>query len=192
RVRRAGQDHPGGGERDPAPGRREADDGRPPGGRPGVRGRLLRHRNGARVPARDLDDGHEAGRSQGGAGAPFERAPERVGRRPGEPRITLYNRFTLYAQNPRPSDLPMAVGRRRFDEDKVVKYETPEKDYEVEVSRTLNKWCVTVYQLPDRQILVQDFFPERWKALARAQDFLRLLNQRKKKDEEGLSHDDDF
>src|SRR6266567_3702126 len=81
----------------------------------------------------------------------------------------------------------MAVsGRRRFDDDKVVRYETTEKDYEVEVSRTLNKWCVTVYQLPDRQILVQDFFPERWKALARAQDFIRLLNQRKKKEEEAL------
>ncbi len=60
-------------------------------------------------------------------------------------------------------------------------------------SSTLNKWCVTVYQQPDRQILVQDFFPERWKALARAQDFIRLLNQRKKKEEEALnSNDDDF
>src|SRR5438093_6346955 len=88
----------------------------------------------------------------------------------------------------------MAVsGRKRFDDDKVVRYETAEKDFEVEVSRTLNKWCVTVYQQPDRQILVQDFFPERWKALARAQDFIRLLNQRKKKEEEGLnSNDDDY
>jgi hypothetical protein len=88
----------------------------------------------------------------------------------------------------------MAIsGRRRFDDDKVVRYETTEKDFEVEVSRTLNKWCVTVYQLPDRQITVQDFFPERWKALARAQDFIRLLNQRKKKDEEGIpSSDDDY
>ncbi len=86
----------------------------------------------------------------------------------------------------------MAVsGRRRFDDDKVVRYETAEKDFEVEVSRTLNKWCVTVYQQPDRQILVQDFFPERWKALARAQDFIRLLNQRKKKEEEGLHPNDD-
>ena len=86
----------------------------------------------------------------------------------------------------------MAVsGRRRFDDDKVVRYETTEKDFEVEVSRTLNKWCVTVYQMPDGQILVQDFFPERWKALARAQDFLRLLNQRKKKDEEGQGGSED-
>ena len=55
----------------------------------------------------------------------------------------------------------MAVsGRKRFDDDKVVRYETAEKDFEVEVSRTRNKWCVTVYQLPDKQILVQDFFPE--------------------------------
>ncbi len=89
-----------------------------------------------------------------------------------------YNRNTLYEPIPRPSDLPMAVsGRRRFDDDKVVRYETAEKDFEVEVSRTLNKWCVTVYQQPDRQILV----------------FIRLLNQRKKKEEEGAgSGDDDY
>ena len=86
----------------------------------------------------------------------------------------------------------MAVsGRRRFDDDKVVRYETTEKDFEVEVSRTLNKWCVTVYDLPGRAIVVQDFYPERWKALARAQDFIRLLNQRKKKEEEGLAAPDD-
>ena len=85
----------------------------------------------------------------------------------------------------------MAIsGRRRFDDDKVVRYTTAENDFEVEVSRTLNKWCVTVYQLPDRQILAQDFFPERWKALARAQDFTRLLNQRNKK--EGEDDDDDI
>ena len=73
----------------------------------------------------------------------------------------------------------MAVsGKRRFDDDKVVRYETTEKDFEVEVARTLNKWCVTVYQLSDRAILAQDFFPERWKALARAQDFLRLRPDR--------------
>ena len=86
----------------------------------------------------------------------------------------------------------MAVsGRRRFDDDKVVRYETTEKDFEVEVSRTLNKWCVTVYQLPGRAIVVQDFYPERGKALARAQDFIRLLNQRKKKEEEGLAGSED-
>ena len=85
----------------------------------------------------------------------------------------------------------MAVsGRRRFDDDRVVRYETAEKDFEVEVTRTLNKWCVTVYQLPDRATLAQDFFPERWKALARAQDFVRLLNQRNRK-EGGRSDEDD-
>ena len=80
----------------------------------------------------------------------------------------------------------MAVsGKRRFDDDdKVVRYITAENDFEVEVTRTLQKWCVTVYQLPNRDILAQDFFPERWKALARAQDFIRLLNQRNKKETE--------
>jgi hypothetical protein len=85
----------------------------------------------------------------------------------------------------------MAVsGKRRFDDDKTVRYLTLENDFEVEVARTLNKWCVTVYQLPDRQILAQDFFPERWKALARAQDFTRLLNQRNKKEGEDEDADD--
>ena len=84
----------------------------------------------------------------------------------------------------------MAVsGKRRFDDDKTVRYLTLENDFEVEVARTLNKWCVTVYQLPDRQILAQDFFPERWKALARGQDFLRLLNQRRKEGEGGERDD---
>jgi hypothetical protein len=78
----------------------------------------------------------------------------------------------------------MAVsGRRRFDDDRVVRYETAEKNFEVEVARTLSKWCVTVYQLPDKAIVAQDFFPERWKALARAQDFVRLLNQRRREGE---------
>jgi hypothetical protein len=86
----------------------------------------------------------------------------------------------------------MAVsGKRRYDDDKVVRYVTAENDFEVEVARTLNKWCVTVYQLPDKQILAQDFFPERWKALARAQDFTRLLNQRKKGEEETGDDDED-
>ena len=65
----------------------------------------------------------------------------------------------------------MAVsGRRRSDEDRVVRYLNTEGDFEVEVSHTLNKWCVTVFQLPAKQVVAQDFFPERWKALARAQD----------------------
>lgn len=87
----------------------------------------------------------------------------------------------------------MAVsGRRRSDdEDKVVRYLTTESDFEVEVARTLQKWCVTVYQLPDRQTVAQDFFPERWKALARAQDFIRLLNQKNKKPE-GEDDEDDI
>src|SRR5947199_545621 len=73
----------------------------------------------------------------------------------------------------------MAVsGRRRSDEDRVVRYLNTEGDFEVEVSHTLNKWCVTVFQLPSKQVVAQDFFPERWKALARAQDFVRILNTR--------------
>jgi hypothetical protein len=73
--------------------------------------------------------------------------------------------------------------RGRADDERVVRYVSAEGDYEVEVTRALNKWCVTVLQLPDRVELAQDYFPERWKALARAQDFVRLLNQRKQGEE---------
>ena len=85
----------------------------------------------------------------------------------------------------------MAFDRsRRRDEERNVRYLNEEGDYAVEVEHTLNKWCVTVLELPDKKIIAQDFFPERWKALARAQDFVRLLNQRNRKeggrsDEEG-------
>lgn len=79
----------------------------------------------------------------------------------------------------------MAIsGRRRFDDDKVVRYTTVDNDFEVEVSRQLSKWAVTVYQLPGRTVIAEDFFPERWKALARAQDFQRLLNQRKEAEQQ--------
>ena len=70
----------------------------------------------------------------------------------------------------------MAVsGKRRFDDDRVVRYETAEKNFEVEVARTLNKWCVTVYHVPDQGIV--------------AQDFVRLLNQRKREGEESEERD---
>ena len=75
----------------------------------------------------------------------------------------------------------MAVsGRRRSDEDRVVRYLNTEGDFEVEVSHTLNKRSVTVFKMPSKQVVAQDIFPERWKALARAQDFVRILNTRNK------------
>jgi hypothetical protein len=79
----------------------------------------------------------------------------------------------------------MAIDRgRRRDEERNVRYLNEEGDYAVEVEHTLNKWAVTVLEIPSKKIIAQDFFPERWKALARAQDFVRILNMRHK-DEEG-------
>lgn len=84
----------------------------------------------------------------------------------------------------------MAIDRnRRREEERNVRYLSEEGDYAVEVEHTLNKWCVTVLQLPERKIIAQDFFPERWKALARAQDFVRILNNRK--DEEAVPAEED-
>ncbi|MBV9101455.1 MAG: hypothetical protein JOZ46_05265 [Candidatus Dormibacteraeota bacterium] len=49
--------------------------------------------------------------------------------------------------------------------------------HEVEVSRALNQWAVTVTSLADGRMITQDFFSRRWEAVARAEDFLRLLNR---------------
>ncbi|HEY6378767.1 MAG TPA: hypothetical protein VI316_06270 [Candidatus Dormibacteraeota bacterium] len=49
--------------------------------------------------------------------------------------------------------------------------------HEVEVSRALNQWAVTVTSLADRRTICQDFFNRRWEAIARAEDFVRLLNR---------------
>jgi len=49
-----------------------------------------------------------------------------------------------------------------------------------------------VLRLEDSSVVAQDFYPERWKAMARAQDFLRILNMRNRpgSEEEG-DHPDD-
>ena len=49
--------------------------------------------------------------------------------------------------------------------------------HEVEVSRALNQWAVTVTGLADNRMVCQDFFARRWEAVARAEDFVRLLNR---------------
>ena len=80
-------------------------------------------------------------------------------------------------------DMATSTNRRHFEEERAVRYLTTDNEFVVEVARTLQKWCVTVYQADGRTVITQDFFPERWKALARAQDFVRLLNQRKRQRE---------
>ena len=47
--------------------------------------------------------------------------------------------------------------------------------YEVEVAKALNQWAVTVTSVADGRMICQDFFSRRWEAVARAEDFIRLL-----------------
>ncbi len=82
----------------------------------------------------------------------------------------------------------MAMQRPRRGDD-AVRYPSVEGDFEVEVSHALNKWCVSVRRLEDRIVVAEDFYPERWKAMARAQDFLRILNQRSRPAPEGEGGD---
>ena len=49
--------------------------------------------------------------------------------------------------------------------------------HEVEVTRALNQWAVTVTSLADNRMICQDFFNRRWEAVARAEVFVRLLNR---------------
>lgn len=49
--------------------------------------------------------------------------------------------------------------------------------YEVEVAKALNQWAVTVTNVADGRMICQDFFSRRWEAVARAEDFIRLLNR---------------
>ena len=49
--------------------------------------------------------------------------------------------------------------------------------YEVEVAKALNQWAVTVTSVADSRMICQDFFSRRWEAVARAEDFIRLLNR---------------
>ena len=54
-----------------------------------------------------------------------------------------------------------------------------------------NKWCVTVLELPDKKIIAQDFFPERWKALACAQDCSIPQHEARTKSGAAATDDDD-
>ncbi|MGI8846981.1 MAG: hypothetical protein ACR2GX_01755 [Candidatus Dormibacteria bacterium] len=49
--------------------------------------------------------------------------------------------------------------------------------HEVDVAKALNQWAVTVTSLADSRMICQDFFTRRWEAVARAEDFIRLLNR---------------
>ena len=50
--------------------------------------------------------------------------------------------------------------------------------YEVEVTKALNQWAVAVTRLEDNHLICQDFFARRWEAVARAEDFVKLLNRK--------------
>ncbi len=65
--------------------------------------------------------------------------------------------------------------RRSAPSGMVLRNET--QTHEVEVAKALNQWAVTVTALADKRMICQDFFARRWEAVARAEDFIRLLNR---------------
>jgi len=49
----------------------------------------------------------------------------------------------------------------------------------VEVDRVLQRWAVTVYRMPGREVLAEDYFDEWRLAKSRAEDFGHLLRSRR-------------
>jgi hypothetical protein len=54
----------------------------------------------------------------------------------------------------------------------------PTPDSLVEVDRVLTRWAVTVYRMPEREVLAEDYFDQFHLAKARAEDFGHLLKSR--------------
>lgn len=50
----------------------------------------------------------------------------------------------------------------------------------VEVERVLGRWAVTVYRMPGREVLAEDYFDDWYLAKSRAEDFGQLLRSRGK------------
>ena len=55
---------------------------------------------------------------------------------------------------------------------------TPTPDTLVEVDRVLGRWGVTVYRMPGREVLAEDYFDDWHLAKARAEDFSQLIRSR--------------
>jgi hypothetical protein len=51
----------------------------------------------------------------------------------------------------------------------------PTPDSLIEVDRVLGRWAVTVYRMPGREVLAEDYFDDWRLAKARAEDFGQLV-----------------
>ncbi len=79
--------------------------------------------------------------------------------------------------------MPMASPQRndrtrQSPANQTMSYRNEAQTYEVEVTKALNQWAVSVTRLDDQKLICQDFFSRRWEAIARAEDFLKLLNRK--------------
>ena len=66
--------------------------------------------------------------------------------------------------------------RRTQDDNRPRPYRfAPTPESLVEVDRVLQRWAVTVYRMPGREVLAEDYFDDWRLAKARAEDFGHLL-----------------
>ena len=68
--------------------------------------------------------------------------------------------------------------RTSTSEPRLTKIDVGAEPFEITVEQVLGKWAVTIYEMPGRTIKVQDFFPQRWEAVARANDFAKIIKTR--------------
>jgi hypothetical protein len=70
--------------------------------------------------------------------------------------------------------------RRNQDDSRPRPYRfAPTPESLVEVERVLQRWAVTVYRMPGREVLAEDYFDDFRLAKARAEDFGHLLRSRR-------------
>ena len=70
--------------------------------------------------------------------------------------------------------------RRTQDDQRPRPYRfAPTPESLVEVDRVLQRWAVTVYRMPGREVLAEDYFDDWRLAKARAEDFGHLLRSRR-------------
>ena len=73
----------------------------------------------------------------------------------------------------------MSTRNDRGNDQRPLTLEATEK-YEIQVYAVLHrqKWAVTVYELPARSVVTEDFFPDRQQAVNRAHDFRSIIVNR--------------
>jgi hypothetical protein len=79
----------------------------------------------------------------------------------------------MASRNPKPTNLKLSAEDQK------------ERKFEIEVYPVLQKWALVVVQLPERNVITEDTFPDRLQAVRRAYDFQSIIKTREETAEVG-------